>query len=108
MQIPQTEQVTALIEVKINCQRDMGYDRIAERIYQFEEVSSVYLMSGAYDLAVMLEGKTMAEIANFVFARLATIDGVTSTATHFILKKYKENGVILNPNPEQEERGYFI
>jgi DNA-binding Lrp family transcriptional regulator len=104
----QTELVTALIEVKINPQRDMGFDRIAERIYQYEEVNSVYLMSGAYDLCVLIDGKTMQEVASFVFARLATIDGVNGTATHFILKKYKENGVILNPPPEQPERGLFV
>ncbi|MDR3149016.1 MAG: Lrp/AsnC family transcriptional regulator [Oscillospiraceae bacterium] len=108
MQIPETELVTALIEVKISPNRDVGFDRIAERVYQFEEVTSLYLMSGVYDLCVIIEGTTMGAVANFVFARLSTIEGVISTATHFILKKYKESGVILNPPPEQEERGLFV
>ena len=104
----ESELVTALIEVKINPQRDMGYDRIAERIYQYEEVSGVYLTSGAYDLCVIIEGKTLQEVAAFVFARLAPIDGVDGTTTHFILKKYKENGVVLIPPPEQQERIVFV
>jgi DNA-binding Lrp family transcriptional regulator len=106
--IQETGTVTALIEVKISPQRDNGFERIAERVYQYDEVTSVYLMSGAYDLCVILEGRTVAEVANFVFARLSTIDGVNSTSTHFILKKYKDNGVILNPPPPQQERGMHV
>lgn len=102
------ENVTALIEVKISPQRGDGYDRIAERIFQYEEVESLYLMSGSYDLAVHISGKSMKEISHFVFEHLATIDGVTSTATHFILKKYKENHRAFSVTPEQEERVLFV
>lgn len=102
------EMVTALIEVRIAPQRGDGFDRIAERIYQYEEVESLYLMSGAYDLAVTITGKSLREVAEFVHARLATIDGVTGTATHFILKKYKEKNHIFAKLPEQEERLLFI
>ena len=94
------ERVTALIEVKVVPQRDEGFDKIARRIYEFEEVSSVYLMSGAFDLTVIVEGKTMKEVALFVRERLAVLDPVTSTATHFVLKKYKDNGIFM----EQEKR----
>ena len=87
--------VTALIEVKIAPQHGEGFDRIAERIYQYEEVDSVYLMSGDFDLAVYITGRSMRDIAKFVYAHLAPIDGVTATATHFILKKYKEKKCIL-------------
>jgi DNA-binding Lrp family transcriptional regulator len=100
--------LNALIEVKITPQRDMGFDRIAERIYQFDEVSSLFLMSGDYDLCVLIEGSTMSEVSTFVFKYLSTIEGVSGTATHFILKKYKENGKILNPAPEQEKSGIFV
>lgn len=102
------ELVTALIEVKVTPQRGDGFDRIAERIYQYDEVESVYLMSGAYDLTVILAGKTLKEVASFVSARLSTIDGVISTATHFILKKYKEKGCVFEIVPEQEERMLFV
>jgi len=102
------ENVTALIEVKISPQRGDGYDRIAERIFQYEEVESLYLMSGAYDLAVHISGKSMREISHFVFEHLATIDGVTSTTTHFILKKYKENHRAFSVVQEQEERILFV
>lgn len=102
------ETVTALIEVKIAPQRGDGYDRIAERIFQYEEVESLYLMSGAYDLAVTISGHSMKEIAQFVFARLAPLEGVTSTATHFILKKYKEKHKVFYSAPEQEERMLFV
>ena len=83
------EKVAALIEVKVIPQRDVGFDEIAERIYRFSEVKSVFLMSGAYDLMVLIEGATMKEVALFVSQKLATIDNVQSTATHFVLKKYK-------------------
>ncbi len=96
------EYVTALIEVKVTPQRDLGFDAIAERIYKFPEVKSVFLMSGDYDLAVMIEGRTMKEVAFFVAEKLSVLDSVLSTATHFVLKKYKVDGVVL----EDEERDY--
>lgn len=96
------EYVTALIEVKVTPQRDLGFDAIAERIYRFPEVKSVYLMSGDYDLTVMVEGRTMKEVAFFVAEKLSVIDSVLSTATHFVLKKYKIDGIIL----EEEEKDY--
>ena len=88
------EYVTALIEVKLTPQKDLGFDRVAEKIYGYPEVQSLYLMSGAYDLAVFIEGKTMKEVAYFVAQKLAPIDSVISTATHFVLRKYKDKGVI--------------
>jgi len=88
------EKVMAMIEVRVAPQRDVGYDAVAERICRFPEVRSVRLVSGAYDLAVFIEGKNMREISNFVATKLATIDGVLSTATHFILKTYKQDGVM--------------
>lgn len=102
------ETVTALIEVKIAPQRGDGYDRIAERIFQYEEVESLYLMSGAYDLAVTISGLSLKAVAQFVFAKLAPLEGVTSTATHFILKKYKEKHKVFYSQPEQEERLLFV
>lgn len=101
------EIVTALIEVKVTPQRGDGFDRIAERIYQFEEVESMYLMSGAYDFTVIISGRTLKEVANFVSARLSTIDGVIGTATHFILRKYKEKHSVFENIPVQEERVIF-
>ena len=89
------ERVTALIELKVTPQRGLGFDKIAERIYQFNEVQSVYLMSGGFDLTVILEGRTMREVANFVSEKLAPMDAILSTATHFVLKKYKEHGLPL-------------
>lgn len=102
------EMVTALIEVRIAPQRGDGFDRIAERIYQYEEVESLYLMSGAYDLAVTITGRSLRAVAEFVHARLAIIEGVTGTATHFILKKYKEKHHVFEKLPEQEERMLFV
>ena len=102
------ELVTALIEVRISPQRGDGFDRIAERIYQYEEVESLYLMSGSYDLAVTITGRSLRAVAEFVHARLAVIDGVTGTATHFILKKYKEKNHLFTKLPEQEERVLFV
>ncbi len=96
------ERVTALIEVKVVPQRDGGFDKIAKRIYEFEEVSSVYLMSGAFDLTVIVEGRSMKEVALFVRQRLAVLDPVTSTATHFVLKKYKDNGILMEPDKRDE------
>ena len=100
------EYVTALIEVKITPQRDRGFDRVAERIYNYPEVQSLYLMSGGYDLAVLIEGKTMKEVAYFVAQKLATIEDVISTATHFVLRKYKDKGVIYGV-VEVDERGNY-
>ncbi len=91
----QSEKVTALIEVKVTPQRGQGFDKIAERIYKFDEVESVYLMSGGFDLTVIIEGKSMREVANFVSDKLAPMEAVLSTATHFVLKKYKEHGLPL-------------
>ena len=98
------EYVTALIEVKITPQRDRGFDRVAELIYNYPEVQSLYLMSGGYDLAVLIEGKTMKEVAFFVAQKLAPIDDVISTATHFVLRKYKDKGVVYGV-VEEDERG---
>lgn len=89
------EKVNALIEVRVTPQRGQGFDRIAERIYNYPEVKSVYLISGGYDLLVTLEEKSLKEIAGFVSDKLSTLDSVLSTATHFILKKYKDHGTIL-------------
>ncbi len=102
------EKVTALIEVKITPQRGFGFDRIAERIYQYDEVESLYLMSGGYDLSVIVTGKTMKDVSVFVGQKLATIEGVNSTATHFIMNKYKEKGHLYATLPEQEERMMFV
>lgn len=96
------ERVTALIEVKVTPQRGQGFDNIAERIYQFDEVRSVYLMSGGFDLTVIVEGKTLKEVARFVSAKLAPMETVLSTATHFVLKKYKEHGLsLVQPKPDE-------
>jgi DNA-binding Lrp family transcriptional regulator len=100
------EAVSAMIDVKLTPQKDRGFDRVAEKIYNYPEVKSVYLMSGAYDLSVLIEGKTMKEVAFFVSQKLATIDGVISTATHFVLHKYKDTGVLYDA-PEIDERGTF-
>ena len=90
--------VEALIEVKVSPMQKHGFDSIAEDIYQFDEVKSVYLMSGAYDLLVIIEGKTLKEVARFVSEKLSVMDNVLSTATHFILKKYKTEGVCMKSN----------
>ena len=97
------EYVTAMIEVKVTPQRDRGFDKIAERIYGFDEVKSVYLMSGGFDLLVMMEGKNIREISFFISNKLSTLDSVLSTATHFVLKKYKDHGTIIS-EPVQDER----
>ncbi|WP_347462630.1 Lrp/AsnC family transcriptional regulator [Clostridium sp. D5] len=96
------ETVTALIEVRVTPQRNQGFDRIAERIYNYPEVHAVYLISGGYDLLVTLEGKTLKEVSRFVSEKLSPIDAVISTATYFILKKYKDHGTILVPKKESE------
>ena len=87
--------VVALIELRITPQRGEGFDKVAERIYKYPQVKSLYLMSGAYDLAVTIEGKSMKEVALFVAQKLAPMDSIISTATHFVLKKYKEEGIVL-------------
>lgn len=89
------EKVNALIEVRVTPQRGQGFDNIAERIYKYPEVNSVYLISGGYDLLITLEGKSLKEVSSFVSDKLSTLDTVLSTATHFILKKYKDHGTIL-------------
>ncbi|MBP2649888.1 MAG: DNA-binding transcriptional regulator AsnC [Firmicutes bacterium] len=94
------DRVSAIIEVKITPQREVGFDAIAERIYRFPEVRNLYLMSGAFDLMVMVEGKNLKEVSRFVSTKLSTIDGVLSTTTHFMLKMYKEAGVILDDKEE--------
>lgn len=96
------EVVTALIEVKVPPQRGEGFDKIAERIYRFSEVKAVYLMSGGFDLTVIIEGKTMKEVALFVGQKLAPLDAVLSTGTHFVLNKYKDHGVIFEEIKKDE------
>ncbi len=99
------ESVSAMIEVKLTPQKDKGFDRVAEKIYNYPEVKAVYLMSGAYDLSVLIEGKTMKEVAFFVSQKLAPIDAVISTATHFVLHKYKDTGVLYDQSADIDERG---
>jgi len=94
------EKVSALSEVRVTPQRGQGFDSIAERIYKYPEVNSVYLISGGYDLLVSLEGKTLKEVSQFVSDKLSTQEAVLSTATHFILKKYKDHGTIMNKQTE--------
>lgn len=98
------EKVNALIEVKVTPQRGQGFDKIAERLYNYPEVKSVFLMSGGFDLLVTLEEKSLKEISAFVTDKLATLDRVLSTTTHFILKKYKDHGTIVNKSNVEEER----
>lgn len=94
--------LTAMIDVKVTPQRGVGFDEIAERIYRYKEVKSVYLMSGAYDLSVEIEGKSMNEVAHFVSQKLSTLDSVISTTTHFILKKYKHDGTIFESDNDDK------
>ena len=98
------EHVTALIEVTVAPERGRGFDKVAERIYQFEEVESLYLMSGGFDLTVIIVGKTMKEVAWFVATKLAPMESIVSTATHFVLKKYKEHGLSLVTENSSDER----
>ena len=102
------DNVTALIEVKVVPQSIDGFDRIAERIYQYDEVESMYLMSGSFDLTVIISGRTLREVAQFVSERLAPIQGVTGTATHFILKKYKEKHLVFRPQDPEEREYIFV
>ena len=97
------ERVSALIEVKVMPQHDGGFDKIADKIKNYPEITALYLMSGAYDFAVVIEGTTMKEVAFVVARKLATIDAVTATATHFVLKKYKDEGTIFD-RPEKDPR----
>jgi len=99
----ETSSVRALIEVRVTPKKNLGFDYIAERIYQFPEVSSCYLMSGTYDLLVVVEGKSIHTISNFVAEKLASMENVNGTVTHFILKKYKEDGDILR-QPKRDKR----
>ena len=102
------EAVTAFIEVKLQPQRGEGFDRIAERIYQYDEVESVYLMSGSFDLTVIISGRTLKEVAMFVATKLAPMEGVTATATHFVLKKYKDQGVEFVSAGETDHRNVIV
>lgn len=101
------ESVTALIEVKVTPQRGDGFDRLAKRIYQYDEVESVFLMSGAFDFTVIISGRSLKEVAHFVGERLAPLEGVTGTATHFILRKYKEKHLVFEKLPEQDKEFIF-
>lgn len=96
------EKVTAMIEVRVAPQRGQGFDKIAERIYNYPEVESVYLISGAFDLMVTIEGKTLKEVSSFVTNKLSTLEGVLSTETNFILKKYKDHGTLMENDSEDE------
>ena len=96
------ERVEAMIEVRVTPQRDEGFDAIAKRIYRFDEVKSVYLMSGAYDLLLLVEAHTLKELAFFVSTKLSVLETVTGTATHFVLKRYKNDGVIFEGDPQDK------
>ena len=100
--------VSALIELKVTPKRDTGFDEIAKRVMMFDEVESVYLMAGVYDLAVMVNGSTIQDIAMFVSRRLSTLESVLSTATHFLLSRYKDGGVILVEDEENEDKRSMV
>ena len=102
------EKVTALIEVKVTPQRGQGFDRIASRIYNYPEVRDVFLISGGFDLMVILEEKSLKDIARFVSEKLSTLDSILSTSTHFILKKYKDHGTIVNEGKEDEREAISL
>jgi DNA-binding Lrp family transcriptional regulator len=104
----ENEQVFALIEIKVTPQRDVGFDAIAERIYRFPQAHSVYLLSGTYDLLVMVRGKTMHDVANFVSQKLAPIEGIQGTVTHFLLKKYKDDGEIMGSKDEVKRQQVML
>ena len=103
----QPEAVTALIQLNVTPQSIDGYDRIAEHIYQYDEVESMYLMSGSFDMAILVSGRTLREVSEFVGSRLAPLEGVNGTSTHFILKRYKEQHVMFRKRKEKEERFVF-
>ena len=96
------EKVTAMIEVRVTPQRGMGFDKVAERIYNYPEVNSVYLISGGFDFMVTLEGRTLREVSEFVSDKLSPLDSVLSTKTNFILKKYKDHGTIMAEQRKDE------
>ena len=96
------EKVTAMIEVRVTPQRGMGFDKVAERIYNYPEINSVYLISGGFDFMVTLEGKTLREVSEFVSDKLSPLDSVLSTKTNFILKKYKDHGTIMAEQRKDE------
>ena len=98
------DKLTALIEIKVTPQRGQGFDKLAERVYQYPEVNAVYLISGGYDLMVIIEGKSLRDVSSFVSDKLSTLDSVLSTATHFILKKYKDHGTIMTKKNEDERQ----
>ncbi len=100
--------VTALIEVRVHPQKGIGFDSVADKISSYEQVTACYLMSGGYDLSVMIEGKDFKDIALFVAEKLAIIDGVLSTATHFVLKKYKDVGVHFIEKPEDDREAIIL
>lgn len=100
--------VTALIELKVTPEREKGFDKIAAHVMSFEEVDSVYLMAGAYDLAVFVKGQTIQDIAMFVSRKLSTIDGVLSTATHFLLKRYKDSGIDFFEDDSEEDKRSLV
>ncbi len=102
-----TQYVEAMIELKVTPQKNRGFEEVAHKISQYQEVDSVYLMSGGYDLNVRVVGKTFKDIALFVAQRLATLDGVVSTTTHFVLSHYKDQGIFISENPD-DERGNIL
>jgi DNA-binding Lrp family transcriptional regulator len=102
------EEVSALIEVRVAPQREVGFDAIAERIYRFPQARSVYLLSGTYDLLVMVTGKNMHEVAEFVTTKLAPIEGINGTTTHFMLKKFKEDGEIMGDGEESKRQPVIL
>ncbi|EPR11957.1 Lrp/AsnC family transcriptional regulator [Ruminiclostridium papyrosolvens] len=104
----QKEKVTALIEVKVTPQRGLGFDKIADRIYKYPEVTACYLMSGGFDLTVIIEGRTMKEVALFVSEKLAPLESVLSTATHFVLKKFKDKGTIFEEKVVDRREQIFL
>lgn len=103
-----SETVTALIEVKVTPQRGQGFDKVAERIYRYPQVKACYLMSGGFDLTVMIEGRSMKEVALFVAEKLAPLENVLSTSTHFVLKKYKDKGIVFEGKPEDDREAVIL
>jgi DNA-binding Lrp family transcriptional regulator len=102
------ETVTALIEVRITPQRNQGFDKIASQFYRYPQVSSCYLMSGGFDLMLIIEDSTLREVANFVSEKIAPLEGVLSTSTHFILKKYKSNGTLFTQKPTDDREAIVL
>jgi len=102
------ESVTALIEVRLTPQRDKGFDKIAQHLYRYPQVTSCYLMSGGFDLMLIIEDSTLREVASFISNKVAPIEGVVSTATHFILKKYKSNGVVFEDKPVDRREAVIL